>query len=188
MSRIPREVKKKSNLRRSWKSMENLNKVAMEVQENSNGRFRKSQIPRRRSLSESSEDSVNDESSQKEDLEFIASAVEKLSAAFAKIDRYGHGIPSIRPVRELCGKLKIQLNNTHGAFNRTLEDLASARVPGYKAIINSVNEIKVAVNGISQDESQYIPRVEDIKQHLGELDGIVTTVLNLGYKNVRRYQ
>lgn len=168
--------------------MENLNKVAMEVQESSNGRFRKSQTGRRRSLSESSEDSLNDEASQKEDLEYIASAVEKLTSAFAKIDRYGHGIPSIRPVRELCGKLKIQLNNEHGAFNRTLEDLASAEVPGFKAIISSVSEIKKAVNEIYKDESQYIPRVEDIKQHLGELEGIIKTVLNLGYKNVRRYQ
>jgi hypothetical protein len=135
-------------------------------------------------LSESSDESQYDEISQKEDLEFVASAVEKLNAAFGKIDRYGHGIPSIRPVRELCGKLKIQLNNEHGAFNRTLEDLARTEVPGFKSIIKSVDEIKKAVNIISYDESEYIPRVEDIKQHLGELDGIVTTVLNLGYNNV----
>ena len=134
--------------------------------------------------SESSDEFKNDEVNQKEDLEFVAGAIEKLNSAFAKIDRYGHGIPSIRPVRELCGKLKIQLNNEHGAFNRTLEDLVVAEVPGYRAIVKCVDEIRKAVNAISSNESEYIPRMEDIKQHLGSLSGIVTTVLELEYKNI----
>lgn len=170
--------------------MENLNKAAMDIQENAKGRNR-GRFPtsynistRRRSASESSDEYTNDHAAQKEDLEFVEAAVEKLNTAFAKIDRYGHGIPSIRPVRELCGKLKIQLNSEHGAFNRTLEDLVDAEVPGHKAIVKCVEEIRKAVNAISTNESEYIPRMEDIKQHLGALSGIVTTVLELEYKNL----
>jgi len=168
--------------------MENLNKAVMEIQENANSRKNRRQSnftnSRRRSASDSSDDCSNDQTAQKEDLEFVAAAVEKLNNAFAKIDRYGHGIPSIRPVRELCGKLKVQLNNEHGAFNRTLEDLVDAEVPGHRAIVKCVDEIRKAVNDISSNESEYIPRMEDIKQQIGALSGIVTTVLELEYNNL----
>ncbi|XP_032228545.1 uncharacterized protein LOC116612025 [Nematostella vectensis] len=177
----------RSNLRRTWKSLENLNKFAMEVQEHSNrkGRGTASQ-PRRRSSSESSDDSVRDERSlEREDLEYILESVEKLNSTCARLDRYGHGVPCIRPVRDLCSKLRLQLNNEHGSFNRTLEELARASVPGNRAIVECVDEIRNAVNRVAYDESEYIPRLEDIKQYLGELSGIINTVLQLVYQDCK---
>lgn len=51
---------------------------------------------------------------EKNDLQAICQAVKTLSEAFARLDRYSHDIPSIRPARELCGKIRPQLINQHG--------------------------------------------------------------------------
>ena len=171
----------RSSLRRTWKSLENVNKVAMEIQErnNKNGN---SQL-RKRAKSES-EDPKTRKQREKLDLEAICHAVKKLTEAFGRVDRYGHDVPCIRPVRELCGKIRPQINNEHGTFNRTLQRLCESHVSGHEKITDCSRNLRNLVNSVINDESDYIARVEDIKQCLGELIGTVETVLHLEYREV----
>ena len=170
-----------SSLRRTWKSLENVNKIAMEIQEsnypNGNKHWRK------RARSES-EDPKTRKHREKRDLEAICQAVKKLSEAFGRVDRYGHDVPCIRPVRELCGKIRTQLNNEHGTFNRTLERICDFYVSGHKKIRDCARNLRNLVNSITSDETDYIAKIEDIKQCLGELIGTVETVLYLEYREV----
>ncbi|XP_044178596.1 uncharacterized protein LOC122960458, partial [Acropora millepora] len=166
---------------RTWKSLENVNNVAMEVQEKSsfNGTVRW----RERSKSKS-EDPKTRKIREKNDLQAICQAVKTLSEAFARLDRYSHDIPSIRPARELCGKIRPQLINQHGTFNRTLERLHNCHVSGSTKIIDSTRKLRFLVNSITSNESDYIAKIEDIKQYLGELIGTIETVLHLEYREV----
>ena len=169
------------SLRRTWKSLENVNKIAMEIQENNdrNG----SRQSRKRARSES-EDPKTRKQREKRDLEAICDAAKKLSEAFGRVDRYGHDVPCIRPVRELCGKIRAQLNNEHGTFNRTLERLCDNFVSGHKKITHSATALRNLVNSVTSDETDYIAKVEDMKQCLGQLVGIVETVLFLEYREL----
>lgn len=171
----------RSSLHRMWKSLENVNKVAMEIQEsnfpNGNRQWRK------RAKSES-EDPRTRKQREKRDLEAICHAVKTLSEAFARVDRYGHDVPCIRPVRELCGKIRPQINNQNGTFNRTLERLCDCYVSGHEKITGCATNLRNLVNSIASDESDYIARFEDIKQCLGELIGTVETVLYLEYREI----
>lgn len=167
------------SLRRTWKSLENVNKVAMEIQESSNA-WNGSKNWRKRAKSESDDPSTRKQR-EKRDLEAICQAVKKLSEAFGRVDRYGHEVPCIRPIRELCGKIRPQLNNEHGTFNRTIQRLCENYVSGHKKITDCSINLQNLVNSIARDESDYIARIEDIKQCLGELIGTVETVLYLEY-------
>ena len=149
----------------------------MEIQENRNWR------KNLRAKSES-EDPITTKRGEKEDLKAICNAVKKLTEAFGRVDRYGHDVPCIRPVRELCGKIKPQLNNEYGTFNRTLVSIREKNVLGHRKILESAANLRNFVNSISSDESGYIKRVEDIEQCLGELMGTVETVLYLEYQDV----
>lgn len=169
----------RGSLRRTWKSLENVNKIAMEIQESNNANGNKNW--RKRAKSESDDPNTRKQR-QKRDLEAIGQAVKKLSEAFGRVDRYGHEVPCIRPVRELCGKIRPQLNNEHGSFNRTLQRLCENYVSGHKKITDCSKNLQNLVNSIARDESDYIARIEDIKQCLGELIGTVETVLYLEYR------
>lgn len=171
----------RSSLRRTWKSLENVNKIAMEIQESNNPNGNRQW--RKRAKSEC-DDPKSRKLHEKRDLEAICHAVKKLSEAFGRVDRYGHDVPCIRPVRELCGKIRPQLNNEHGTFNRTLERLCDCYVSGHKKITDCAGNLRNLVNSIARDESDYITRVEDIKQCLGELIGTVETVLYLEYREI----
>lgn len=170
-----------SSLRRTWKSLENVNKVAMEIQERSNARGNRN--CRKRAKSESEDPSVM-KKGEKRDLEAICHAVKKLSEAFGRVDRYGPEVPCIRPVRELCGKIRPQLNNEHGMFNRTLQRLCDSSVSGHEKITDCAKNLQNLVNSIASDESDYIARIEDITQCLGELIGTLETVLYLEYREI----
>ena len=174
---------KNENLRRTWKSLENVNKVAMEVQENTRKQMRNNTITRRRRVTES-DDPLAEKRREKADLEFVWDAVKKLSNAFSRVERYGHDVPCIRPVRELCGKLKLQLNNEYSTFNRTIRSIRENEVPAHRRIADCAESLCEAVNNIAYDESEYIAKLEDIKQYLGELLGIVETVLQLEYNRL----
>ena len=174
---------KNENLRRTWKSLENVNKVAMEVQENTRKQMRNDTITRRRRVTES-DDPLAEKRREKADLEFVCDAVKKLSNAFSRVERYGHDVPCIRPVRELCGKLKLQLNNEYSTFNRTIRSIRENEVPAHRRIADCAESLCEAVNNIAYDESEYIAKLEDIKQYLGELLGIVETVLQLEYNRL----
>nr|XP_058970534.1 uncharacterized protein LOC131796930 [Pocillopora verrucosa] len=170
-----------SSLRRTWKSLENVNKVVMEIQERSNARGNRN--CRKRAKSESEDPSVMKQG-EKRDLEAICHAVKKLSEAFGRVDRYGPEVPCIRPVRELCGKIRPQLNNEHGMFNRTLQRLCDSSVSGHEKITDCAKNLQNLVNSIASDESDYIARIEDITQCLGELIGTLETVLYLEYREI----
>lgn len=171
----------RGSLRRTWKSLENVNKVAMEIQESNIANGNKNW--RKRAKSES-DDPGTRRQREKTDLEAIGQAAKKLSEAFGRVDRYGHQVPCIRPVRELCGKIRPQLNNQHGTFNRTLQRLCENYVSGHKKITDCSKTLQNLVNSIARDESDYIARIEDIKQCLGELIGTVETVLYLEYREI----
>lgn len=171
----------RSSLRRTWKSLENVNKIAMEIQERNNPTG-KSQW--RKTAKSESEDPKASKQRERKDLEAICHAVKKLSEAFGRVHRYGHDVPCIRPVRELCGKIRPQLNNEHGTFNRILERLSDCRISGHEKITDCARNLRILVNSMTSDESDYIARVEDIKQCLGELIGTVETVLYLEYREI----
>ena len=172
---------KNGKLRRTWKSLENVNRVAMEVQETRDAR--NGTKARRRRVTES-DDPLTEKRLEKKDLEFVCDAVTKLSASFNSVERYGHEVPCIRPVRELCGKLKLQLNNDYSTFNRTVQSLKERRVPGFRKVAHCAENLRAAVNGIVSDESDYIAKFEDVKQYLGELVGWVGTILQLEYSHL----
>lgn len=181
MSCKPDACSQRSSLRRTWKSLENVNKIAMEIQESNSANGNKNW--RKRTKSESDDPSTRKQR-EKKDLDAICRAVKKLSEAFGRVDRYGHDVPCIRPVRELCGKIRPQLNNEHGTFNRTLQRLCENYVSGHKKITDCAKNLQNLVNSIASDESDYIARIEDIKQCLGELIGTVETVLYLEYREI----
>ena len=181
MSRRQDPFVQRRSLRRTWKSLENVNKIAMEIQEKNN--LNETNRSRQQSNSESEDPKIR-RVREKNCLQAICQAVMKLSEAFARVDRYGHDVPCIRPVRELCGKIRLQLNNQHGSFNRTLERLYEYHVSGCEKITDSTRKLRNLVNSITSDESDYISKIEDIKQYLGELVGTIETVLHLEYREV----
>jgi hypothetical protein len=114
-------------------------------------------------------------------LQFLLKATTKLDLIFENVECYGQEIPCIRSVRELSRRLKIQLGNDYGSFNRVLGELCQVQVCGISRVVTRVERLRGNVAKMVQDETCYLKYLEDVRQCLGEMNGLIETILNVEY-------
>ena len=90
-------------------------------------------------------------------------------------------MPCVRPLREICAKLKAELNGEYGTLNRILKNLKREKLPGHKKILESMDILRNAVDSVVDEEEDYVARLEDIRQAVGELAGISQTMIKLQF-------
>lgn len=151
-----------------FSSCDGLNKV---------GRSRKASV----SFSPQIKKSYCKERGARNKLQFLLEAIHKLDIVFDNIECYGQEIPCVRSVRELAQRLKVQLGNDYGAFNRVLEELKTDNVSGIARVGTCVERLRNVVNEMVNDDVDYIQNLEDARQCLGKMTGLVETILNVEY-------
>ena len=114
-------------------------------------------------------------------LQFLLKSITKLDLIFENVECYGQEIPCIRSVRELSRRLKIQLGNDYGTFNRVLGELCKVQVCGFSRVVTRVERLRGNVAKMVQDETCYLKYLEDVRQCLGEMSGLIETILNVEY-------
>lgn len=124
---------------------------------------------------------ASNETKIRHNLQFLLKAITKLDLLFENIQCYGQEIPCIRSVRELSRRLKIQLGNDYGTFNRVLEELCQMQVCGISRVVTRVERLRGNVAKMIQDDVGYLKYLEDIRQCLGEMSGLIETILNVEY-------
>lgn len=122
---------------------------------------------------------VKNERARQSKLQFLLKAINKLDDVFEDVECYGQEIPCIRSVRELGRRLKIQLDNDYGTFNRVLGELKEAEVCVASRIVTRVEKLQSLVREIVNDDANYIQNLEGVRQCLGEISGLVETILNV---------
>ena len=118
-------------------------------------------------------------------LQFLLKAINKLDGVFEDVECYGQEIPCIRSVRELARRLKIQLDNDYGTFNRVLGELKGANVCVVSRIVTRVEKLQSLVSEMVNDDANYIQNLEGVRQCLGEISGLVETILNVEQLKMR---
>ena len=124
---------------------------------------------------------ASNETKIRHNLQFLLKAITKLDLLFENVQCYGQEIPCIRSVRELSRRLKIQLGNDYGTFNRVLGELCQVQVCGISRVVTRVERLRGNVAKMMQDEACYLKYLEDIRQCLGEMSGLIETILNFEY-------
>ena len=124
---------------------------------------------------------VSNETKIRHNLQFLLKAITKLDLIFENVECYGQEIPCIRSVRELSRRLKIQLGNDYGTFNRVLGELCQVQVCGISRVVTRVERLRGNVAKMVQDDTCYLKYLEDVRQCLGEMSGLIETILNVEY-------
>lgn len=124
---------------------------------------------------------ASSETKIRHNLQFLLKAITKLDLIFENVECYGQEVPCIRSVRELSRHLKIQLGNDYGTFNRVLAELCRVQVCGISRVVTRVERLRGNVAKMVQDESCYLKYLEDVRQCLGEMSGLIETILNVDY-------
>lgn len=159
------------NREREWHLCDGLNKVAVQKQKATPIAPFSSQINR----------AHPNRCGTRGKLQFLLEAINQLDAVFENVECYGHEIPCVRSVKELGQRLKVQLENDYGAFSRVLEELKKANVSGLGRIVTRVEKLQSVVNEMINDDVNYIRHLEDIRQYLGEMSGLVEVILEVEY-------
>ena len=66
-------------------------------------------------------------------------------------------------------------------LSRVLQHLRRERLPGHKKILESIETLREAVDSVVAEEEDYVAKLEDIRQSVGELAGIANTLLKLQF-------
>lgn len=124
---------------------------------------------------------ASSEARTRHNLQFLLKTITEMDFMFENVECYGQEVPCIRSVRELACRFKVQFCNEYGTFNRVLSELCQMKVSGISRVITRVERLRSNISMLGHDEACYLKYLEDVRQLLGEISGIVETILNVEY-------
>ncbi|KAK3730097.1 hypothetical protein QZH41_003642 [Actinostola sp. cb2023] len=120
---------------------------------------------------------------QQQDLEYITACIKNWAKDFDKVPRNNQGVPYVRNVKEIASQISRLLNDIHGDFYFRMQNLVTADVPCFKQVYEGLEILKKQLNKILHDDVPYKASfIEEIRQLLGRLTGITSTMLDIYFE------
>merc|ERR1719494_1115162 len=120
---------------------------------------------------------------QRDDIKYINDLVKKWAQSFDKVERNNQGVPYIRNIKEICGRMREMLFDVHGDLDIKVQRLSRGDVPCFMQVYEALDLVKKQTGKIVGDESSYkATYVEELRQILGRIIGITNTIMKLYFE------
>lgn len=120
---------------------------------------------------------------QQKDLVFIDECIKKWSADFDKVPRNTQGVPYVRNTKEVATQISRLLDDVHGDFYHRMSNLTTAEVPCFGQVNEGLELLQKYLARILNDDKAYKATfIEEIRQLLGRLTGMTSTMLEIYFE------
>lgn len=120
---------------------------------------------------------------QQQDLEFLITCIKGWANDFDKVPRNNQGVPYVRNVKEISSQISRLLNDIHGDFYFRMQNLVTADVPCFQQVYEGLEMLKKQLSKLIHDDVAYKATfIEEIRQLLGRLTGISSTIMDVYFE------